>query len=115
MRKVLSLLAVAAFVSGASLVVRADDGAEVTLEGMAQCGKCALGETKECQNVLIVKKDDKTTKYFMVMNEVAKKAHSDAGFCTAKKDEGPKVKVVAKCEEKDGKLMLTATSIEKVK
>lgn len=115
MRKVIPLLAVAAVFSFATLLVRADDGKKVTLEGAAQCGKCTLKETKECQNVVVVTKDGKETKYYLVENEVAKKAHKTAGFCSAEKGKGPKVKVVGTCVEKDGKLLVTATEITKEK
>lgn len=114
MRKLLPMLTVAMMAIGVTFVARAADDEEKTIEGMAQCAKCALKEEKECQNVVIVKKDDKETKYYLVKNDIAKKAHSSAGFCGAKANEGPKVKVVGKVEEKDGKMLLTATSIEPV-
>lgn len=111
MRKLISLFVVGALFSGFALTTKADDGKKVTLEGMAQCGKCALKETKECQNVVVVTKDEKTTKYFLVMNDVSKKAHQALGFCEAAKDDGPKVKVVGLCKEEDGKLVVTPESI----
>jgi hypothetical protein len=113
MRKLLPLLTVAMMAIGVTLVARADDE-EKTIEGMAQCVKCALKEEKECGNVVVVKKDDKETKYYLVRNDVAKKAHQSAGFCSAKPGEGPKVKVVGTVEEKDGKMLVTATKIEAV-
>jgi hypothetical protein len=114
MKKIMALLAVAVLFTSASLVVRADDTHKIDIKGMAQCAKCALKETKECQNVVVVKDGDKETKYYLVQNDVAKKAHGSAGFCSAEPGEGPMVKVVGTCEEKDGKHMVTATSIEKV-
>lgn len=115
MRKLLPLLAVAMLACGVTLVARADDE-EKTLEGMAQCAKCALKEQDKCQSVVIVKEKegDKETKYYLVKNEVEKKAHQSAGFCNAAKGEGPKVKVVGTVEEKDGKMLVTATKIEAV-
>jgi hypothetical protein len=81
---------------------------------MAQCAKCALKEEKTCQNVVVAKENGKDVKYYLVQNDVAKKSHSSAGFCTAAKGEGPKVKVTGTLEEKDGKKLLTASKIEKV-
>jgi hypothetical protein len=116
MRKLYPMLAVAVLFAGTSLLVRAQEGGDKakTIEGMAQCAKCALKEAPACQNVVVVEKDGKTTKYYLVQNDVAKQAHSKAGFCTAPKDAGPKVKVEGTHEEKDGKHMVTATKIEKV-
>jgi hypothetical protein len=115
LRKILPMLAVAVLFSAASLFVKAaEDGKKVTLEGMAQCAKCALKEKDACQNVVVVSKDGKETKYYLAQNDVAKKAHQSAGFCTAPKGEGPKVKVVGLCKEEEGKLVVTAESIEKV-
>lgn len=112
MRKILPMFVVAVLFSGLALFVRADDGKKVTIEGMAQCAKCALKEAKACQNVVVVTKDGKETKYFLAQNDVAKKVHQSAGFCTAPKGEGPMVKVVGTCKEEDGKLVVTAESIE---
>lgn len=115
MRKLFPMFAVAALFAATSLFASADDaGAKVTIEGMAQCAKCTLKETKTCQNVVVVEKDGKTTKYYLVHDAVSKKAHSPAGFCTAVKDAGPTVKVEGTCEKQDGKLLVTATKIEKV-
>lgn len=113
MRKLVTMLAVAALFTSASLMVRAAEGKKVDIKGMAQCGKCQLKETPSCQNVVVVKQGDKTLKYFIVHDAVAKKAHG-AHFCMAPKDDGPTVKVVGVVEEKDGKLVLTAEKIEKV-
>ena len=111
MRKLVSLFVVGAIFSGFALTTKAEDGTKVTLEGMGQCAKCALKEAKECQNVVLVTKDEKTTKYYLVMNDVSKKAHQGLGICTAAKDDGPKVKVVGLCKEVDGKLVVTPESI----
>jgi hypothetical protein len=113
MRKLLSLLAVAVLTGAVSLVAQAADDTKIT--GMAQCAKCALGEAKECQNVVVVKDGDKETTYYFVMNEVAKAAHGKLGFCSAKKGEGPSVAAEGTCEEKDGKFVFTATKIEEAK
>ncbi len=73
-----------------------------------------LKETKSCQNVVIEDKDGKKTTYYIVANDVAKKAHQSLGICQATKDDPIKVKVTGTVEEKDGKKELTAEKIEKV-
>lgn len=114
MRKLIPVLAVAVAFCGLSLLAgAADDKEKVKLEGMAQCAKCALKETKECQNVVVVTKDGKETKVYMVMNDVAKEAHQSAGFCSAKKGSGPTVKVEGTWEDKEKNLLLPE-KIEKV-
>ena len=109
MRKLFPMLAVAVLFSGFMLVVRAAE--EKTITGEAQCAKCALKETAKCQNVIVAKEGDKEVKYYLVMNDVAKKAHG-ASFCRAKKGEGPKVTATGDVQEKDGKMMMTASKIE---
>jgi hypothetical protein len=111
MRKVLAMMVMAVVAGGVTLAYAADDK---TIEGMAQCAKCALKEEKTCQNVVVVTEDGKEVKYYLVQNDVAKKAHQSKGFCTAAKGEGPKVKVTGGVEKKDDKMMVTATAIEAV-
>ena len=113
MRKVLTLVAVGVLFSGLSLLRADDKGAKVTIKGDAMCAKCALKETKSCQNVVIVKKDGKETKYYLAKNEFFKDSHQGLGICQASKDEPVKVQVTGTCEKKDGKLVLTPT--EKLK
>jgi hypothetical protein len=113
MRKLMMLAAVGVLFSGLSLVQADDSGKKITITGEGMCAKCALKETKTCQNVVIVTKDGKKETYYLVANAVAKKAHSRDGFCQAKKDDPIKVKVTGTCEKKDDKLMLTAEKIEK--
>jgi acyl-CoA reductase-like NAD-dependent aldehyde dehydrogenase len=111
MRKLIPMLAVAVLSAGFTLVVKAAE--EKTIEGMAQCAKCALKETKQCQNVVVVEEDGKDVKYYLVHNDVAKKAHGKS-FCQAAKDDGPKVKVTGDVSEKDGKKLIEPTKIEVV-
>jgi Family of unknown function (DUF6370) len=113
MRKLLTLVAAGVLFSGVSALLAAD-GEKVTITGDGMCAKCALKETKTCQNVVIETKDGKKTTYYLVANDVAKKAHQKEGFCQATKDDPIKVKVTGTCEEKDGKKQLTAEKIEKV-
>jgi len=114
MRKLLMLAAAVVLFSGLSLVQADDKGKKVTLQGDGMCAKCALKETKTCQNVVIVTKDDKKTTYYILHDAVAKKAHQKVGFCQATKDDPAKVKVTGTCEKKDDKLVVTAEKIEKV-
>ena len=75
--------------------------------------KCALKETKSCQNAVIVTKDGEKKTYYLVKNDLANKSHGSMGFCRASKDEPVKVKITGTCEKKDGKLVFTAEKIEK--
>ena len=112
MRK-LMMVAVAGVLFCGLALVKADEGKKVTLEGEGMCAKCALQETKSCQNVVIVTKDGKKTTYYLVHEGESKKAHSKLGFCQATKDEPIKVKVTGTCEKKDDKLVVTAEKLEK--
>ena len=80
-----------------------------TLTGEGKCGKCALKETKECQNTVQVKDGDKTVTYYLVQNDISKDFHSN--ICKGPK----KVKATGTVKEVDGKMQLTATKIELVK
>ncbi len=114
MRKLLAL-AVCGTLTMALGISRADDGKKVTIEGDAVCAKCALHETKACQNTITVDKDGAKKTYYLENNEFFKHAHSELGVCTAKKDKPVKVKATGTVEEKDGKLVLTPTEkLEKV-
>jgi len=112
MRKLLMLAAAGVLFSGFALVKAADDK-KVTITGEGLCAKCALKETTSCQNAVIVTKDGKKETYYLVANDVAKKAHSRDGFCRATKDDPIKVKVTGTVEKKDDKLLMTAEKIEK--
>ena len=112
MRKVIPMLAVAVLFAGVTLMVRADE--KKTIVGEAQCAKCALKETKSCQNVIVVKEDGKDVKYYIADNEVAQKAHKALGVCSAKPGEGPKLQAEGTVKEEDGKMVMTATKIEPV-
>jgi Family of unknown function (DUF6370) len=117
MRKLLMLAAVGVLFSGMSLLKAADEGKKETIKGDALCAKCALKEAgvKSCQNVVIVTKDDKKTKYYLEKNEFFKDAHQGLGICTATKDAPIKVKVTGTVVKKDDKLLLTPTEkIEKI-
>jgi hypothetical protein len=99
MRKLLPMLA-AALVSAAALVIAAE---VKTITGEAVCAKCALGETKKCQNTVTTSDG---VRYYLVNNKFFGPAHKGLGICTAEKP-GVKVKVTGDVEEKEGKMTLT--------
>lgn len=107
MRKLLPMLAVAVLFAGFAVVRGAD---EKTVTGEAQCAKCTLKETKSCQNAIKVKEGDKTVTYYVKHDSVAKGFHSKV--CSP--NTVLKVKAKGTVEEKDGKMILTASSIEVV-
>jgi len=113
MRKLLTLAAVGVLFSGLGFLKAADSGEKITIKGDGLCAKCALKEQPKCQNVVLVTKDGKETKYYLERNDVANKAHSKMGFCQATKDDPAKVKVTGTCEKKDDKLVVTAETIDK--
>ncbi len=114
MRKLLALAAVGVLFSGLSALRADDKGEKLTLKGEGMCAKCALKEQSKCQNVVIVKKEgEKDKKYYIVMDDVGKKAHQKEGFCRASKEDPVKVKITGTCKEEDGKLVFTAEKIEK--
>jgi hypothetical protein len=80
-----------------------------TFSGEGKCAKCALKETKECQNTVTVKEGDKSVTYYLVHNDVSKEFHEN--ICKGAK----KVKATGTVKEVDGKMQLTATKIELVK
>jgi hypothetical protein len=112
MRKLLFLAAAGVLFSGLALV-KADDDKKVTITGEGMCAKCALKETKTCQNAVIVTKDGKKETYYLVHEGVSKKSHGSMGFCQATKDDPIKVKVVGTVEKKDDKNVMTAETIDK--
>ena len=112
MRKLLLLACAAVLFSGLALVKAADEK-KVTITGEGMCAKCALEETKTCQNAVIVTKDGKKETYYLVHEGIAKKSHGSMGFCQATKDDPIKVKVTGTVEKKDDKLVMTAETIDK--
>ena len=109
MGKFFALVTAAVLFSGLGLAMADEKGKEITITGDGLCAKCALKETKACQNAVIVTKDGKATTYYLEKNEFFKDAHSKLGLCTASKDAPVKVKVTGTCEKKDGKLVVTPT------
>ncbi len=89
----------------------AGEAKTVTLEGKVVCAKCTLKEEgrTECQDVLVVKKDDKDDmmNYYIVKNDVADKF---GHVCEMTKF----VKMTGTVAEKDGAMWITASKIEAV-
>ena len=106
-KSVLAALVIAGLTAALTLKARADD--EKTITGEGKCAKCALKETKSCQNAIQVKEGDKTVTYYLVQNDVSKKFHEN--IC----QETKKVKATGTVKEVDGKKELTPTKIELVK
>ncbi|HEY3381125.1 MAG TPA: DUF6370 family protein [Vicinamibacterales bacterium] len=93
------------------LVAAAAAADETTLTGSIMCAKCALkkADAKTCQDVLVVKDQDGTTKeYYVTKNAVSEKfGHTCSG-------EKPAV-VTGAVAEKDGKTWVTPTKMEEKK
>jgi RecG-like helicase len=106
-RFILAMLLVSGLTMTLAFTARADD--EKTITGEGKCAKCALKETKECQNVVQVKEGDKAVTYYLVHNAVSKKFHEN--IC----EETKKVKATGTVKEVEGKMQLTPTKIELVK
>jgi hypothetical protein len=69
-----------------------------------------MHQADECQNVLQVEKDGKTVNYYLNQNHVSKDFHSN--IC---QNDGEKVIVTGKVEEKGEKEMIVASKIEPAK
>ncbi len=98
------LLALVVVTALSAIGVTAAETKEVTLKGTLICAKCTLHETDACQNVLVVKDGDKETKYYMAKNKLAE----DHEVCSNKVENA---QVTGTVEEKDGKMIITATKI----
>ena len=106
-KSVLAALLVAGIAMAFTPKVSAADAKTFTGEG--KCAKCALKETKECQNTVTVKEGAKSVTYYLVHNDVSKEFHEN--ICKGAK----KVKATGTVKEVDGKMQLTPTKIELVK
>ena len=82
---------------------------EVTITGEGKCAKCALHETKKCQNVIQTEENGKTVTYYLAQNDTSKDFHEN--LC--KKSE--KVTATGTVSEEDGKKVLTVSKIEEAK
>jgi hypothetical protein len=104
MRRLYVLLAITVLSSGIALAADVK-----TITGEGKCGKCALGETKTCTNVIEVEENGKTVKYYLAKNAVSDAYHGT--IC----QETVKTTVTGEVTEKDGKKTITATKVEKAK
>ncbi len=102
MKKILLVVAALSL----TLSAYAGEGKKVTLEGTGVCAKCELASAESCTNVLQVKND----KGEMVNYIFAKNISHGKYFC---RGATPGLTVTGTFVEKDGKLILTATSVEK--
>jgi hypothetical protein len=82
---------------------------EVTITGEGKCAKCALHETKKCQNVIQTEENGKTVTYYLAQNDTSKDFHDN--LC--KKSE--KVTATGTVSEENGKKILTVSKIEEAK
>ena len=82
---------------------------EVTITGEGKCAKCALHETKKCQNVIQTEENGKTVTYYLAQNDASKDFHDN--LC--KKSE--KVTATGTVSEENGKKILTVSKIEEAK
>src|SRR5882762_5952702 len=106
MKKSLALVASVAVLLAAVTLRTLAAGESITITGEGKCAKCALKETKECQNVIQTEKDGKKLNYYLVANDVSKEFHGK--LCKETK----KVTATGTVKEVDGKLELTLTKIE---
>ena len=94
-----------------------DPNAPRTVTGVGICGKCKLGETKECTNVLQVTrkgkdgKADQVINYVLADNDTSKDAHKKF-FCKGETPVSVTGTVKREGKGKDAKSTLTATKIE---
>lgn len=82
---------------------------EVTLTGEGQCAKCALHETKTCQNTVTVEEQGKKVIYYLTQNKVSKDFHDQICHAPAK------ITATGTVKAAHGKMELTPTKIELAK
>jgi hypothetical protein len=107
MKNLFKFAVVAAFALSAT-ALQAEEKA-ITLTGEGKCAKCALKIADKCQNVVEVKKGEKTKLYYLT-GEVSKAFHGD-NLCSGSKQ----ITVTGTPSEKDGKMMIAVTKIEATK
>jgi hypothetical protein len=89
---------------------KAEPGKQVKLEGTIVCSKCALKETKQCGNAIIVKENGKDVTYYFADKGAGEDYHEEV--CGGGKKTGTVVGVVS---EKDGKKYITPSKVEYAK
>jgi Family of unknown function (DUF6370) len=110
MKKLFLTLAAGILAAAFASSALAADSSAVTLSGKLVCGKCVLHLTKECQNVLQVKKDGKTVNYWLTQNKVSTDFHPN--IC---QNSGENVTVTGAVSKKGGKEIMVATTIKAAK
>ncbi len=111
MKRAMSILLASLVVLVLSVTISAEEktaGKQVTLEGKLVCGKCTLGETKACSNVLKVTKNGKTVNYYL--NDKGAKESYHKPICPPKSE--AEVAVTGTVTEKEGKKWITPTKVE---
>jgi hypothetical protein len=109
-KAILNTLAITAIVSLVSVNgFAASPAKDKTVTGIGKCAKCSLKETDACQNVIEVKKGNKTVSYYLVQNDVSKEFHKNIS------KENKKVKATFSVTEENGKKIYTAKKIDVVK
>lgn len=102
MKKILLIVAALAFATG----LYSEEAKDVTLKGTGTCAKCNLGTADVCTNVLqVTGKNGKVRTYTFAKNVDHKEY-----FC---KGETAGLVVKGTVEKVDGKMILTASSVEK--
>ena len=103
MTKTLFKLGLVAFLAvGLAAAAMADETQTVT--GKVTCGKCSLKKAEACQNVLV----SEGKEYWLAKSEASDKF---GHVCKGEK----MAKATGTVAEKDGKMWLTATSMEELK
>jgi len=102
MKKLIEACLVAGLVVGLAPAAMAQ---EVTLDGTVMCGKCARGESEECQDVLIVGEGEAASTYWIVDNEVS------SSFGHVCQDSKP-ARVTGTVSQVDGRTWIAARSME---
>lgn len=90
--------------------IQADDKKEITLKGTILCAKCALKETKKCQNAIQVKDGDNTVTYHF--DDKGTKEGYHESVCGGEKKEGT---VTGTVTVKDGKQVIKPSKVEYAK
>jgi hypothetical protein len=92
------------------LGLRAQEKKEVTLKGTILCARCALKETKKCQNAIQVEDGGKTVTYYLDDKGMKEEYHEQ--LCGGARREGT---VSGTVHEQDGKKFVKPTKVEYAK
>ncbi len=100
MKSLFKFAAVAALSLGVTAFAK-----DITVSGEAKCAKCALKQADKCQNVVEVKKGDKTRLYYL-KGEASDKFHKE--ICGDTKE----VVVKGEVSDVDGKKWIAVSEIK---